>query len=300
LFLAIVTVAESMTDLPVATVESESQLCHASPHRQRFAKSEFSLELESFMRWFVIGLLFALLPACGGDTGSDRAPQRTAGELATIRAEAGVIEPTPTERRATATPTAPPATATASEDSAPVFVSDPRLAPALLERSDLPTNWTLGRSDGLSIASFCSAVPIEEQFSAPALAYASYSAASGEWAEQWVVQLTESDAIAAMEYARTAMTCDTDKWPLENGDVLNWEFSPLETMPMGDEVYARSFGMRYDNPVYTPMVGNLYFARQGDLVMILAHYGFYVDSATSQRIAEAAVSRLGNVRDGGV
>jgi len=255
------------------------------------------------MRWLIVALVVVLVPACaGGSSGSGEAgPQRGASDLATVRAQAGIVEPTATERAVRPTPASRSSTATAeSFEQNPGYATDESLFDALIAPGDIATTWTFGGDDGIGVAAFCGGLAIEEQFEPIGWAYGSYSAVGGEWAEQWIVRLVEPDAAAAMEYARSALTCDEETLEREAGNDVFWDYEPLDISPIGDEIHALRVDITYENPVYTPMMGNIVFARQGEFVVVVLHYGFSVQPELTERMAEIAVARLELVRDSSV
>lgn len=251
----------------------------------------------------MVALAVTLVNACSsGSSGSDDAgPQRSASDLATVRAQAGIEAPTATQRATRPTQTPRRATATVeTREQNPGYATDENLYDALLAPDDIATNWTLGGDEGVGVASFCGSLPIEEQFDSIGIAYGSYSAAGGEWAEQWVVRMLEPDAQAAMEYARASLTCDEETLEQASGNDVYWDFEPLELPQIGDDLYARSVSITYENPVYTPMVGNIIFARQGEFVVVLLHYGFSAQPALTAHMAQVALTRLDLIRDSSV
>src|SRR5690349_15175253 len=140
------------------------------------------------MRWLACVVLMAILTACSGQSNSGEAvPERSAADLATVRAQAGLPAASPTARvaRPTATPRPPTATVEAPRQN-PGVATDESLYVTLLEPRDISNVWTLGGDRGIAVASLCGAPAIEEQFAPLGMAYGSYSAAGGEWAQQWV------------------------------------------------------------------------------------------------------------------
>lgn len=260
------------------------------------------------MRWLFIVLAGILLSGCAVATGSssgsgDAIPQRDANDLATVRALAGLDNVTPTPRRArpTATATRPAATATTGVPTKNTgLVSDDIYLDTLLMPADISTNWTYGDFGGLLDASFCDAASIDETFTSVGWAYGSYSATGGQWAEQWVLRLTESDAQAAMEYARTSLTCDEYSLDTGAGGISYWALSPVDLPLHGDDIHAVRATVTWKNPAYSPYEGTIVFARKGEYIVVLWHYGFRIDRMLSARMVEVAVARLDLVADNSV
>jgi hypothetical protein len=254
------------------------------------------------MRWLITLFAVVLLSACASasEASGDRqpVPERSAADLATVRAQAGVDTASPTARAATATPTPrqPTATVQAREQN-PGYATDETLFDALLLPQDISPSWTLATADGVGSAAFCGALAIEDQFEPIGWAYGSYSAVGGEWAEQWVVRLLEPDAEAAMDYARTTLTCEDETYPDASGNDVNWDYEPLALAAVGDDLHAIRATITYANPAYTPMDGTIVFARSGEYMVVLLHYGFSTDPALTSLMAEVAVARLELVRD---
>lgn len=254
------------------------------------------------MRWLACVALIGMLTACSSASSSGgNVPERSAADLATVRAQAGLEEASPTAHvaRPTSTPRPPTATVEAPEKN-PGYATDESLYVTLLEPGDISTVWTRGGDRGIGVASLCGAPAIEEQFAPIGWAYGSYSAAGGEWAEQWVIRLIETDAQAAMDYARTSLTCDGETFDGGSGSDLHWDYEPLESPVIGDDLYAMRITMTSENPVFTPMVGNIVFARRGEFVVVLLHYGFSIDAELTSHMAEVAVERLGLFNDASV
>ena len=258
------------------------------------------------MRWLVGLLTIVLLSGCSavsGSDGGDDVPQRSAADLATVRAQAGLDDATPTQRTNRPTPTAKTSLPTATVESRernPGLASDDSMFQALIEPREITTTWTRGNFDGYGTMSYCSAPAIDEQFAPLGWAYGSYVSATGEWAEQWVIRLSEPDAQAAMDYARSALTCEKYTFELGSGNDIYWGLDTLSISALGDDLYAQSVDITFQNPVPTPQFGNIIFARQGEFIVILFHYGFGVDPVVTAQMAEAAVARLGLVRDSSV
>jgi hypothetical protein len=167
---------------------------------------------------------------------------------------------------------------------------------------DITPAWTLGKDDGIGVVELCGAAAIEDQFETLGWAYGSYSASGGEWAEQWVIHLLEPDARAAMDYARSTLTCDAETFEGGAGesDDTTWDYSALELPAAGDDLYALGVTITHANPVYTPMVGSIVFVRQGEYLVILRHYGFQINPLLSAHMAQVAVARLGMIPDSSV
>lgn len=251
----------------------------------------------------MMSLAIVLLTACSTSEsgGGGPVPHRSADDLATVRALAGIEEASPTARIARPTPTPRPPTATVeSREQNPGYATDEALFDALLMPDDISTAWTLGGDDGLGTASLCGGLPIEEQFKPIGWAYGSYSAAGGEWAEQWVVRLIEPDAQAAMEYARQTLTCDDETFEQDAGNDAYWDYEALDLPTVGDDLHARRVAITFENPAYTPMQGNVVFVRQGEFVVVLLHYGFSAQPQLTAHMAEVAIARLGLVHDSSV
>ena len=257
------------------------------------------------MRWLITLFAVVLLSGCASasgasDTSGDRhaVPERSAADLATVRAMAGSDAASPTAHAPTPTPTPRQPTATSeSREQNPGYATDEALFDALLLPSDISTSWTLATDTGIGSAAFCGALAIEEQFQPIGWAYGSYSAAGGEWVEQWVVRLIEPDAQAALEYARTTLTCEAESYPDASGKDVHWDYEPLTLPTVGDELHAVRATITYDNPAYTPMNGTILFVRSGEYVVVLLHYGFSTDSALATHMAQVAVARLEMIRD---
>lgn len=254
------------------------------------------------MRWLMVSLMMVLLTACSSQSGdSDDVPSRSASDLATIRAQAGIEPPTPTVRLARPTPTPRPPTATATtREQHTGYATDESLFDALLLPDDISPAWTLGGDDGIGSAAFCDGQAIEDQFEPLGWAYGSYSAVGGEWAEQWVIRMLEPDGGAAMEYARATFSCDRQTIETESGNDVYWDFEPLDAPSIGDDAYALRIAITYENPVYTPMVGTVIFARQGEFVVVVLHYGFRAQPELTEYMATVAIARLDFVRDSSV
>jgi uncharacterized protein YceK len=262
------------------------------------------------MRWLVVALAAVLLSGCSSisadSSGGEPIPRRDANDLATARAAAGLDQMTPTPRTAAPTPTAtvaPLADATATP-AIPTrttgLASDAIYYDTLLLPDDITTEWTFGGFDGLGVASFCDAAAIEDTYSPIGWAYGSYSASGGQWAEQWVVRLTASDAEAAMEYARTSLTCE-EYSPVDWSDApSHWTFQPIDAPLVGDDVHAMQVTVTYENPIYTPLVGTIVFARKGEYDVTLMHYGFSIDQSLTGHMMEVAMLRLDLVNDSSV
>jgi|GEM_PF-4920979 len=264
------------------------------------------------MRWLTIVLAAILLSACSTSTSSSSGsgepiPRRDANDLATVRALAGLENATPTPRAAqptptaTTTPRAPLATATPELPAQNTgMVSDASYYDALLVPEDISSNWTFGDFNGIMTAAFCDNAAIEDAFTPLGWAYGSYSASGGQWAEQWVVRLTESDAQAAMEYARTSLTCDEFSAFSESSGVSYWRFAADDSPQYGDDTHAFSVTVTFENPVYTPLVGSFRFVRKGEYIVSIWHFGFSVDPVATARMTEIAVARLDLVTDNSV
>ncbi|HEX5165094.1 MAG TPA: hypothetical protein VFV93_06840 [Thermomicrobiales bacterium] len=256
------------------------------------------------MRWLMALLAFVLLSACSASSESgDSAPQRSAADLATVRAQAGIEPPTPTMRPPSPTPTTPRPTATArTQQRNTGYATDESLYVALMSPDDISPMWTLGNDEGIGLVELCGAAAIEDEFEPVGWAYGSYSASGGEWAEQWVIHLLEPDARAAMDYARASLTCDEETFAIGSGgnDSILWEYSTLNLPEAGDDLYALGVTMTYSNPVYTPMNGSIVFVRQGEYVVVLLHYGFGIDLSVSAQMAQVAVARLDMIQDSSV
>ncbi len=258
------------------------------------------------MRWLVVLLTIVLTSACSSVSESDGAedvPQRTAADLATVRAEAGLDDASPTQSVSRPSPTAKSRLPTATVESRernPGLASDDSMFAALIEPREIATTWTRGGLDGYGSMSYCGAPAIDEQFMSLGWAYGSYTSVTGEWAEQWVVRLSESDAQAAMDYARSALTCERHTIELGGGNDVYWGLEAIELALIGDDLFAQSVDITFQNPVPTPQFGNIVFARQGEFIVIVFHYGFSVDDAVTSQMVEAAVTRLGLVDDSSV
>ena len=258
------------------------------------------------MRWLMSLLAIVLLSACSpasSDSSGEPVPQRSAADLATVRAMAGLTDASPTARSARPSPTPKTDVPTATVESRernPGLASDDSMFDSLITPGDIATTWTRGGYDGFGAASFCGAPAIEDQFEPLGWAYASYAAVSGEWAEQWVVRLSEPDALSAMDYARSTLTCDRYTEDLDTGNDVYFEFEPLDIPPYGDDTYALRVAITFENPAPTPQVGNVVFVRQGEFVVVLFHYGFNTDPLVTARMAELAIARLGLIRDSSV
>jgi hypothetical protein len=233
-------------------------------------------------------------------------PKRDANDLATVRAAAGIEMPTATARPAspTATPTIEGFAAETPTPEQPSQntgqVSDAIYYDTLLTPDDIAGGWTYGGFDRINVASFCDAAAIEDTFTPIGWAHGSYSAGSGQWAEQWVVRLTETDAQAAMDYARSTLTCDGFTRISANSNASYWDFEPLEMPALGDDVHAVSVDITYENPIYTPYVGHILFVRKADYVVALMYYGFTIDPELTAYMAGIAVARLDLVTDNSV
>lgn len=254
------------------------------------------------LRVVVATISLLLLASCAGESGTGaQAPRRSASDLATIRAEAGLEDPTPTERAATPTATRPVATSTgATSQLNPGYASDANLLEALIVPSEISTTWTLGKDEGPGVPLLCGAPAIDEQFEPVGWAYGTYSSAGGEWAEQWVMRLTEPDAQSAMEHVRTAMTCDEETLSQTIGNDWYYDYNPFDLAPLGDDVLARKFNLTFQNPAFTPQVGSIVFARTGEFIVIILHHGFRAQASTAERMAAVAVARIELVRDNSV
>ncbi|HYI15623.1 MAG TPA: hypothetical protein VEX37_09540 [Thermomicrobiales bacterium] len=258
------------------------------------------------MRWLVVLLTIVLTSGCSaasGSGGGEDVPQRNASDLATVRAQAGLGPETPTPRMSRPTPTATSTRPTATVETRernPGLASDDSMHDTLLEPREIATTWTRSGYDGYGTMSYCGAPAIDEQFAPLGWAYGSYSSATGEWAEQWVIRLSEADAQAAMDYARSALTCDQHTFELGGGNDIYWGLDTLNVPAVGDDVYAQKVNITFQNPVPTPQFGNIIFARQGEFVVVVFHYGFRIDPVVSEKMAAAAVARLGLVRDSSV
>jgi hypothetical protein len=257
------------------------------------------------MRWLITLFAVVLLSACASASGAsdasgdrDLAPERSAADLATVRAQAGVDAASPTARSVPATPTPRQPTATVeTREQNPGYATDETLFDALLLPQDISTKWTMATDDGIGSAAFCGALSIEDQFEPIGWAYGSYSAVGGEWAEQWVVRLLEPDAEAAMAYARAALTCDDETYPDASGNDVHWDYEPLALAAIGDDLHAVRATITYANPAYTPMDGTIVFVRSGEYMVVLLHYGFSTDPALTAQMAEVAAARLELIRD---
>jgi uncharacterized protein YceK len=263
------------------------------------------------MRWLLVALTVLLLSGCSTmESGSSSAsgepiPRRDANDLATVRAMAGLDKATPTARGAQSTATATVATAVDTPTPEPPSkslgeVSDEMYYDTLLAPADIASDWTYGNSERMTVASFCDAAPIEETFSPVGWAHGLYSTVRGQWAEQWVVRLTETDAQAAMEYARASLACKEFTRVVDGTGATYWEFNPLQVPAIGDDVHAVQVNITYENPIYTPYVGHIVFVRKADYVVAMMYYGFTIDPELTAYMAEIAVARLDLVTDSSV
>jgi hypothetical protein len=171
---------------------------------------------------------------------------------------------------------------------------------ALLEPRDIATTWTRSGYDGYGALTYCGSPAIEDQFEQLGWAYGSYAAVGGQWAEQWVVRLTEPDAQAAMEYVRSALTCDQYTYDLADGNDIYWDLESLTLPSYGDDQLAMSVDITFQNPVPTPQFGNIVVVREGEYMIVLMHYGFRIDTDVTTQMAQAAVERLGLITDSSV
>jgi hypothetical protein len=258
------------------------------------------------MRWLMTLLAITVLGACSaGSSGGDQVPQRSASDLATVRAQAGLDDATPTSgsRLPTVTATAkggqPSATVQRREQN-PGLASDEAMMAALLEPRDIATTWTRSGYDGYGTLPYCGSPAIEDQFEQLGWAYGSYSAVGGQWAEQWVFRLSESDAQAAMDYARSTLTCERYTYELGGGNDIYWDLDTLQLSPPLDDAVALTMDISFQNPVPTPQFGNIIIARQGEYVVVLLHYGFRIDPAVTSTMATAAIARIGLIPDASV
>ena len=257
------------------------------------------------MRWLVTLLAIAVLSACSSGSSGEQVPQRSASDLATVRAQAGLEDATPTSRARLPTVTATarggqPTPTVQQRDQNPGLASDDAMLAALIEPRDIATTWTRGGYDGYGTLPYCGSPAIEDQFEQLGWAYGSYSAVGGQWAEQWVFRLSESDAQAAMDYARSTLTCERYAYELGSGNDIYWDFDPLQLSPLGDDSLALTMDITFQNPVPTPQFGNVVIARQGEYVVVLLHYGFRIDPAVTATMATAAIARIGLIPDASV
>ncbi len=250
------------------------------------------------MRLLLLTLIALALAGCSLASDDDgEVPQRNASDLATVRARAGIAESTPTVRAATMTPSPTQATGTETPDPQRGSATDEAMRATLMKPSDISSMWTVGGSYSLATASLCGNPGIEEHFQATGVAHASFSASSGERAEQWVVRMTGADAEAAMEYARTSLTCEEHTQPLQGGSNAYWKFTPIESPLDADDVHTLSVKITYQNPAFTPRMGNVLFARHGEYVVILMHDGFTIQPDLIVRMAQAAMERIEAIAD---
>lgn len=254
------------------------------------------------MRLLLLALTASILAGCSAvSSEADAVPERSSSDLATVRARAGISAPTPTTRSATSTPSIAQATATPKpkrQDRG--FATDDVMRATLIEPGDISPEWTMGGNYGLGIASFCGEPAIDERFQALGAAYGSFSASKGERAEQWVVRLTESDALDAMEYARNSLTCNEQIQPLQGGSNAYWAFDEIQSSLVADDVHALSVKITFQNPAFTPRSGNVIFARHGEFVVVIVHDGFTIQPDLIVRMAQSAIDRLAAVGDSSV
>lgn len=258
------------------------------------------------MRWLVTLLAMMVLSACSaGSSGGDQVPQRSPSDLATVRAQAGLDDATPTSRArlptitATAKSSQPTATVQRREQN-PGLASDEAMLAALIEPRDIATTWTRSGYDGYGTLPYCGSPAIEDQFEQLGWAYGSYSAVGGQWAEQWVIRLSEPNAQAAMDYARSTLTCERYTYELGGGNDIYWDMDPLNLPALGDDAVALAVNITFQNPVPTPQFGNIIIGRQGEYVVVLLHYGFRIDPAVTATMAQAAIARIGLIPDASV
>lgn len=244
-----------------------------------------------------------LLAGCGGIQVSESGngsttpiAQRSAADLATVRAGSGLPTMTPSPTRVPPTPTA---TVPVPPTATPLNDADALLATALLTRDELRAAWT--PADPVNAHGFCHETKLEDAVPPVARATGSWNNSGGGYLIEWLLRFPAESAPAAMEHARAMLACDSFERTQDDGDVLLWTFSPSSLPVMGDEIVAREVGLRYANPAYAPMTGSIVIVRTGDVVAIVLSMGLEgggagaIDQATITSIAQLAVQRMQQV-----
>jgi hypothetical protein len=250
-----------------------------------------------------LSMLALVLVACGETAGRSQVPERSASDLATVRALSGSPAATSTRRSSTPTATARPVqpSPTPTTDLSGPAATHQQILDVMLTRSDLPPRWTISREEvSAGALYFCDLDDIDIVFESRGYGAGYYTATNAQWLTQYVSWLTEETAPAAMDYIRQNFDCDEETYTTSDGYTIRATYGDLDVPTLGDESFARTFTFTFEDRSFSPVSGAVIYIRSGELVSAIYHEGYYFDSNDFTQIVAAAAARLATFSGGNV
>lgn len=227
----------------------------------------------------------AMLTGCGGSKGSGTSDAQNAAGVAQTSAS-------PTAPSTPAAPTTP-AAGTSTPSGGP-STSSARLAPALIQLSDLPAGF---RSEGLtqrnlpSMIKGCAGLEVLQQANIGDQAQAEWTkGALDDYVDEAVIQPQGETAASLVDKASSALTACGAVKVTEEGLSVTLHATPLNLPQVGDASHAWHTSAKFG---IASMEMNVVLIRQNDLVLLIAQTRVdgHTDDGLTLSASQAAAKR---------